>query len=165
MNTPATLHAVELAQQRVLGWQTKLHRWAAEDEQARFGDLFNLLCNPATLMVAWERVKQNRGSKTAGVDGGTRRRIEQLGWRAVLGELRQALRHVAAPMTSSFATSSMNRSVARSILPTEDRQRNDPRVLDPGPNTPRTTISPQRAGGVAAKAPRARARPHVRAAT
>ena len=30
----------------------------------RFGDLFNLICDPATLLVAWERVKRNRGSKT-----------------------------------------------------------------------------------------------------
>jgi len=81
------LSAVEVAQERVLGWQTKLHRWAGEDEQARFGDLFNLLCDPATLVVAWERVKQNRGSKTAGVDGETRKRIEQTGAENVLGEL------------------------------------------------------------------------------
>ena len=49
------------ADERVLGWQTKLHRWAAQDEHKRFGDLFNLLCDPATLLVAWERVKRNRG--------------------------------------------------------------------------------------------------------
>ena len=92
MNTPAPLPAVESAQQRVLGWQTKLHRWAGEDEQRRFGDLFNLLCDPATFLVAWERVKQNRGSRTAGVDGETRARIEELGVEKVLGELGQALR-------------------------------------------------------------------------
>jgi RNA-directed DNA polymerase len=84
--------AAEGAEERVLGRQTKLHRWAVEDENKRFGDLFNLLCDPATLMVAWERVKHNRGSKTAGVDGETRKRIEQIGAENVLGELRQALR-------------------------------------------------------------------------
>ena len=36
-------------QRAVLGWQTKLHRWAGQDEQQRFGDLFNLVCDPATL--------------------------------------------------------------------------------------------------------------------
>ena len=92
MKTPAPLSDAEVAQERVLGWQTKLHRWADEDERARFGDLFNLLCDPATLLVAWERVKRNRGSKTAGVDGETRKRIEQLGVEKVLGELRQSLR-------------------------------------------------------------------------
>ena len=92
MNTPAPFSDAEVAQERVLGWQTKLHRWAGEDERVRFGDLFNLLCDPATLLVAWERVKRNRGSKTAGVDGETRKRIEQLGVEKVLGELRQSLR-------------------------------------------------------------------------
>ena len=91
MNTPAPLDA-KSASERVLGWQTKLHRWAAGDEQQRFGDLFNLVCDPATLLVAWERVKRNRGSKTAGVDGQTRKHIEQVGVEKVLGELRQSLR-------------------------------------------------------------------------
>jgi RNA-directed DNA polymerase len=80
------------AGERVLGWQTRLHRWAVQDEQARFGDLFNLICDPATLLVAWERVKRNRGSKTPGVDGETRKRIEHAGVEKVLGELRQSLR-------------------------------------------------------------------------
>ena len=91
MNSPAPLD-VKSASERVRGWQTRLHRWAVGDEQARFGDLFNLICDPATLFVAWERVKRNRGSKTAGVDGETRKHIEELGVEKVLGELRQALR-------------------------------------------------------------------------
>lgn len=91
MNTLA-LPDAKSASERVLGWQTKLHRWAAQDEQACFGDLFNLICDPATLLVAWERVKRNRGSKTPGVDGETRKHIEQIGVEKVLGELRQSLR-------------------------------------------------------------------------
>ena len=91
MNTLAPLDA-KSASERVLGWQTKLHRWAAEDEQKRFGDLFNLVCDPATLLVAWERVKRNRGSRTPGVDGQTRKRIEQIGVEVVLGELREELK-------------------------------------------------------------------------
>ncbi len=91
MKTPAPLSARE-AEQRVLGWQTKLHRWAAQDEQARFDDLFNLVCDPATLLVAWERVKRNRGSQTPGVDGQTRKRVEQIGVSELLGELRQELK-------------------------------------------------------------------------
>jgi RNA-directed DNA polymerase len=91
VKTPAPL-SVQEAEQRVLGWQTKLHRWAAQDAQARFGDLFNLVCDPATLLVAWERVKRNRGSRTAGVDGQTRARVEQIGVEGVLAELRQELK-------------------------------------------------------------------------
>ena len=91
MNTLAPLSARE-AEQRVLGWQTKLHRWAAQDENKRFDDLFNLLCDPATLLVAWERVKRNRGSRTPGVDGATRKQIEAAGVEVFLGELGQSLR-------------------------------------------------------------------------
>jgi len=91
VNAPAAL-AVRAAEERVLGWQTKLHRWAVQDEQQSFGDLFNLVCDPATLLVAWERVKRNRGSRTAGVDGQTRKQIEQMGVQAVLDELRQELK-------------------------------------------------------------------------
>jgi RNA-directed DNA polymerase len=91
VNTLAPLDA-KLAEGRVLGWQTKLHRWAERDEQQRFGDLFNLLCDPATLLVAWERVKRTRGSRTAGVDGQTRTRVEQIGVAGVLANLRQELK-------------------------------------------------------------------------
>jgi len=91
VNAPAP-SAAELAAARVQGWQTKLHRWAGEDAEKRFGDLFNLVCDHATLLTAWERVKRNRGSRTPGVDGETRKRIEELGVEYVLGELRQALR-------------------------------------------------------------------------
>ena len=91
MNTLAPL-SVDDAEQRVLGWQTKLHRWAEHDKDKRFDDLFNLLCDPATLLVAWERVKRNLGSRTPGVDGMTRKRIEAAGVEVFLGELRQSLR-------------------------------------------------------------------------
>jgi RNA-directed DNA polymerase len=91
VNTLAPLDPA-LAGERVLGWQIKLHRWAGQDDQKPFGDLFNLLCDHATLLVAWERVKRNRGSKTAGVDGQTRWHVEQLGVEKVLGELRQSLK-------------------------------------------------------------------------
>ena len=91
VNTSAPM-PVHVAEQRVLGWQTKLHRWAVQDEQQRFGDLFNLVCDPATLLVAWERVKRNRGSRTAGVDGQTRKQIEQMGVDGVLATLREELK-------------------------------------------------------------------------
>jgi RNA-directed DNA polymerase len=91
VNTSAPL-AVFKAEERVLGWQTRLHRWAVQDERQRFGDLFNLVCDPATLLVAWERVKRNRGSRTAGVDGQTRKHVEQMGVDGVLAKLHQELK-------------------------------------------------------------------------
>jgi RNA-directed DNA polymerase len=49
------------AEARVLGIQHKLHKWASDDQQRRFSDLHNLVGDPATLMVAWRRVRGNRG--------------------------------------------------------------------------------------------------------
>src|SRR6266446_1635417 len=48
--------------------QAKLHRWAADDPGLRFDDLFNLVYHPDFLTVAWERVRGNKGARTAGVD-------------------------------------------------------------------------------------------------
>ena len=60
------------AERRVLDHQRKLHRWARTEPLRRFADLFNLVCDRATLMHAWERVAGNKGSMTAGVDAVTR---------------------------------------------------------------------------------------------
>jgi RNA-directed DNA polymerase len=49
--------------------QTKLHQWATSDPGRRFDDLFNLVCDPAFLVLAWSRVRGNKGGRTAGVDG------------------------------------------------------------------------------------------------
>jgi RNA-directed DNA polymerase len=51
--------------------QTKLHRWAGEDLSRCFGDLFNLVCDPAFLACAFGRVASNAGARTAGIDGVT----------------------------------------------------------------------------------------------
>ena len=51
--------------------QAKLHRWAGEDPSRRFGDLFNLVYDPAFLVHAWERVSTNKGARTPGVDKAT----------------------------------------------------------------------------------------------
>jgi RNA-directed DNA polymerase len=59
----------DAARARVLGIQTKLHQWATDDPKRRFDDLYNLVCDPAFLVVAWERVRGNRGARSAGVDG------------------------------------------------------------------------------------------------
>jgi RNA-directed DNA polymerase len=57
------------AERRVLGMQTKLHQWATADPDRCFDDLFNLVHDPAFLVVAWSRVRGNKGARTAGVDG------------------------------------------------------------------------------------------------
>ena len=69
MNTGAPWPSLEEAERRVLAMQTKLHRWAAGDPGRRFDDLYNLVYDPAFLVVAWDRVRSNRGARSAGVDG------------------------------------------------------------------------------------------------
>jgi RNA-directed DNA polymerase len=58
--------------------QAKLHRWAAADPGRRFDDLFNFVHDPATLIVAFERVAGNTGSRTPGVDGLTVADVEEV---------------------------------------------------------------------------------------
>jgi len=78
---------------RVLEMQAKLHRWAVADPGRRFDDLFNLVHDPATLIVAWDRVAANRGAKTAGSDGWTVARVgREVGVAAFLDDLRDSLK-------------------------------------------------------------------------
>ena len=73
--------------------QGKLHCWAVADGDRRFDDLFNLVCDPAVLTVAWERVAGNKGAHTPGIDGATVARIaSQVGVDAFLQELREQLK-------------------------------------------------------------------------
>ncbi|MGF0168921.1 reverse transcriptase domain-containing protein, partial [Streptomyces koyangensis] len=79
--------------QRVSEMQTKLHRWAAADVSRRFDDLFNLVHDPATLLVAFDRVAGNRGARTAGVDDLTVHDVEErIGVPGFLEDLRTQLK-------------------------------------------------------------------------
>lgn len=93
MNTDESRSAPVSAQSRVLGIQTKLHRWARDDADRSFDDLFNLVVDPGFLQVAWDRVRGNRGARTAGVDGATAQSIvDRIGVEEFLGRLRESLR-------------------------------------------------------------------------
>ena len=73
--------------------QAKLHRWATEDPGRRFGDLFNLVYDPAFLVTAWQRVSTNKGARTAGIDKATAAMIETgVGVVAFLGQIRDLLK-------------------------------------------------------------------------
>ena len=76
---PELEYAFYEAERRVLEIQAKLHRWAADDPHRRFDDLFNLVADPAFLLVAWDRVRGNKGARTAGVDGHTAASIQARG--------------------------------------------------------------------------------------
>jgi len=80
------------AERRVLEIQAKLHRWARDDPCRRFDDVFNLVCDPAFLLVAWDRVRSNKGARSAGVDGYTAYAIEAVGVEDFLVRLRSQLK-------------------------------------------------------------------------
>lgn len=93
MNASASWPEAEQARNRVLEIQTKLHRWAVEDRSKCFDDLFNLVCDPAFLSVAWRRVRSNKGARSAGVDGQTAYSVEtERGEEAFLAEVRVDLK-------------------------------------------------------------------------
>lgn len=73
--------------------QTKLHHWATQEPGRRFGDLHNLVYDPAFLMAAWERVSTNKGAKTPGIDKATAAQIETwIGVEAFLSQIRNSLK-------------------------------------------------------------------------
>ncbi|MGW3728699.1 group II intron reverse transcriptase/maturase [Streptomyces sp. NPDC000851] len=93
MNTDELERALYVAEHRVLNIQTKLYRWARDDSHRRFDDLYNLVTDPGFLLVAWDRVRGNKGARTAGVDGRTARSVEAgQGVEDFLDELRSQLK-------------------------------------------------------------------------
>src|SRR6266545_1327803 len=93
VNTDEPDDALSKAERRVLEIQTKLHRWASDDPHRRFDDLYNLVCDPAFLLVGWSRVRSNKGARTAGMDGETAHYIEDVrGLEGFLEELRADLK-------------------------------------------------------------------------
>lgn len=92
-DAPWTWPPPVVAESRVLDLQRKLYRWARTEPSRRFDDVFNLVYDRATLVVAWEKVRSNRGARTAGVDTTTRRDIEQrIGVSSFLEDIRTSLK-------------------------------------------------------------------------
>ena len=93
MNTDELELALSRAERRVREIQTKLHRWSCDDPHRRFDDLFNLVVDPAFLLVAWDRVRGNKGARTPGVDGKTAPSIQHgQGVEGFLDQLRTSVK-------------------------------------------------------------------------
>ena len=93
MNTDDSELVLFRAERRVREIQAKLHRWARDDARRRFDDLYNLVADPAFLLVAWTRVRGNKGARTAGVDGETAYYVQTVrGVEVFLDELRSQLK-------------------------------------------------------------------------
>jgi RNA-directed DNA polymerase len=93
VNTDAPSPDLAEARERVLHVGRKLHERASAEAERRFRDLWNLVCDETTLAVAWSRVSQNKGSRTAGIDAVTRYHVEhRFGVERFLRELRGELK-------------------------------------------------------------------------
>jgi len=132
VNTDELAAATYEAGRRVLEIQAKLHRWARDDPHRRFDDVFNLVADPAFLLVAWDRVRHNKGAKTAGVDGHSAYYVEVVvGAGEFLGQLRASLKD------RSFRPVAVRERMIprRQTAPPGDRDHHrpgGPGVLDPG---------------------------------
>ncbi|MGW1656805.1 hypothetical protein ACWCQD_30540, partial [Streptomyces atratus] len=63
------------------------------DPGRRFDDLFNFVHDPATLLVAFDRVAGNQGARTPGVDGLTATDVEEsIGVPGFRNDLRAAVK-------------------------------------------------------------------------
>ena len=92
MNAGASWPGLVQAELRVLSIQAKLHQWSIDDAGHRFDDLLlNLVTDPAFLIVAWDRVRGNRGARSAGIDAVSPRSMV-LGSKRLLSDLRDDLR-------------------------------------------------------------------------
>jgi RNA-directed DNA polymerase len=92
VNTGASWPDLDTAELWVRRMQRKLHHWAVDDPDRRFDDLFNLVHHPCFLVTAWERVRTNRGARSAGPDGTPPRSLGDAEAARMLIELREELK-------------------------------------------------------------------------
>lgn len=78
----------------VLDMQRKLYRWSKSNPKQTFSDLFNWVSARWNLQYAWQKLAANTGSRTPGIDGATRRKVEERpgGVPAYLDRVREKLR-------------------------------------------------------------------------
>ncbi|MFD4611343.1 group II intron reverse transcriptase/maturase [Streptomyces sp. NPDC058440] len=92
VDVPVAWPLADVAELRVRRMQIKLHRWAVADHGFRFDDVFNFVCDPAVLVMAFERVAGNKGARAAGVDGQRAADVQESGVTAHLNRIRSALK-------------------------------------------------------------------------
>lgn len=92
MNTSALWPDPDTAELRVRRMQRKLHHWAVDESDRCFDDLYNLVYDPAFLTLAWERVRTNKGARSAGADGTAPRSVGAAEAVGLLQRLREELK-------------------------------------------------------------------------
>src|SRR3954465_5136112 len=72
--------------------QAKLHRWAVADPGRRCEEVFTLRYGRAFLAAAWDRVRTNKGARTAGVDQIAPRSLSSARATTMLADLRESVK-------------------------------------------------------------------------
>jgi RNA-directed DNA polymerase len=90
--------------------QRKLSLKAEQDRAHTLGDLYSLLCRDDWLARAWEKVKANKGSRTAGVDRVTKSNFEH-NEQGILARLREKLQQ------GTFKPSPVRRKYIQQVKP------------------------------------------------
>jgi RNA-directed DNA polymerase len=123
VNIGAPWPSLSEAEHRVLAMQRKLHQWAHVDPDRRFDDLYNLVADPAFLVVAWDRVRRNKGARTAGVDGLAPRAIGERAGEFLTGlrELLKVRRFTPAPVREKAIPKASGKVRRLGIPTTADR--------------------------------------------
>jgi RNA-directed DNA polymerase len=142
VNTDEPVPGLYTAERRVREIQAKLHRWASDDPHRRFDDLHNLVCDPAFVLVAWDRVRHNKGARSAGVDGRTAYAIEaEIGVEVFCDRLRQRLK------TRTFRPVAVRERMIPKANGKKRRLGDRDRVRPGGPGVPEAGVGADLRGG------------------
>ena len=102
VNTGAPWPSVDQAEARYSGSSASCASAPWMIRPRRNDGLHNHVCDPATMLMAWRRVRGNKGSRSAGVDGETAYHVEQvLGVERFLGRPRAASLGSYRPVASA----------------------------------------------------------------
>ena len=109
---------------KVLRLQQKLYRWSLKGIY-EMKDIYNLVYHPAVLSLAWKFLKDNRGSRTAGMDGITAKKvIEEIGTDEWLTTVHNRLRnreYQPAPVKRTYIPKGSGKMRPLGIPTLEDR--------------------------------------------
>ena len=109
---------------KVLRLQQKLYRWSLKGIY-EMKHIYNLVYHPAVLSLAWKFLKDNRGSRTAGMDGITAKKvIEEIGTDEWLTTVHNRLRnreYQPAPVKRTYIPKGSGKMRPLGIPTLEDR--------------------------------------------
>jgi retron-type reverse transcriptase len=100
--------------------QKHIRELAKRDPHYRFPRLYRVLCTEAWLTAAWQRIRANKGSKTAGVDGQTKDDVDAALIARLAAKLRQEA-YVPTPVRRVYIPKAKGKRRPLGISTIQDR--------------------------------------------